>query len=82
MKQYFCDSCGQQFGGPLDEVPITDEHGVTTMYDLCAPCRKILNDTQTDVQQSFANSMMKPDEILSNYASTIAPIGKGIKNEQ
>ena len=69
MIQYFCDNCGQQFGGPLDQVSITDEHGVITIYDLCAPCRKIMNDTQNNVQKSFAESMMKPNEIM-----------KGIKN--
>jgi len=44
MIVYYCDNCDKEFGGPLDR-----ENG----YDLCAPCRKELEDGKKAVEDEF-----------------------------
>ena len=78
MIQYFCDRCGQQFGGPLDQVTIVDGNGVTTVYDLCAPCRQELKDTDIQTKQDFVSSLMTQDEIVAKQVNAVNL--KGIKN--
>ena len=57
MKIFICDNCEKEFPSPLDEEKYTDEHGVTTIYDLCAPCRKILQEDKQKPVKNFFNKI-------------------------
>lgn len=59
MKIFICDSCKKEFGGPLDEELIMDEHGVEHVFDLCAPCRKELHDGKNKVEKDLARKVLK-----------------------
>lgn len=48
MKVFSCDRCHKQFGGPLDTV----EYGGKA-YDLCAPCRKEIEDRKQTALDDF-----------------------------
>lgn len=52
-KIFVCDKCGTQFNSPLDEEIHADEHGVKTIYDLCAPCRQNLKATDSQTKTDF-----------------------------
>lgn len=54
-----CDNCGKEFPEPLDQEKYTDEHGVTTMLDLCAPCRKLLSDARQKPEDDFLGKIAK-----------------------
>lgn len=57
MKTFACDRCGQEFGGPLDEEQYTDENGVTTIFDLCAPCRKELKTAKQKAEKAYFDKL-------------------------
>ena len=48
MVKNSCDNCGQEFGGPLDQ----EEHK-GKKYDLCAPCRALLNGEKDKAKDKF-----------------------------
>jgi hypothetical protein len=53
MRIFICDNCKREFPEPLDQEKHTDIHGVTTNYDLCAPCRKKLKDEKAKPVTGF-----------------------------
>jgi hypothetical protein len=63
MKYFICDKCGSQFNSPLDEESFVDEHNVTTIYDLCAPCRKDLKADKVQKNKDFFVDVIKPESI-------------------
>jgi hypothetical protein len=58
-KQFTCDSCGDTFPQPLDEVFYKDEHGVDHIFDLCAPCRKNIKDKKTKSDKDVLGKLVK-----------------------
>jgi len=58
-KNFICDSCGDIFPQPLDEIEYKDEHGVNHIFDLCAPCRKNIKDKKTKSDKDVLGKLVK-----------------------
>ena len=58
-RLFTCDKCGAEFPEPLDQEMYKDEHGVTTMLDLCAPCRKLLKQARQKPEDNFLGEIIK-----------------------
>lgn len=60
MSRIFqCDKCKAEFPEPLDQELYKDEHGVSTMIDLCAPCRKLLGEQRQSGEKTFLGKLVK-----------------------
>ena len=54
-----CDNCKKEFPEPLDQEVYKDEHGVTHMIDLCAPCRGKLAEKRKTSDKDFLAKLVK-----------------------
>jgi len=59
VRKFICDNCGAEFPEPLDQEQHMDKHGILTMYDLCAPCRKKLTEGKTLAEKDFFSKVKK-----------------------
>lgn len=48
MRIFICDECGKEFPHPLDQEKYRDKHGDWHVFDLCAPCRKNMQEEVED----------------------------------
>lgn len=60
---FICDSCGATFPQPLDQETYKDEHGVTTMVDLCFPCRNKLKTERQKPEDNFLGKIVNKGKV-------------------
>lgn len=57
-RLFTCDNCGTEFSQPLDQEMYRDNHGVTYMIDLCAPCRAKLSKERQKPEDNFLGKII------------------------
>lgn len=58
-RLFICDKCKAEFPEPIDQELYKDEHGNTTMVDLCAPCRKDIKTTKDKTEAEVLSQLVK-----------------------